>query len=250
MSLNWWVVAELNKDTPSTKKIKEITISYATLSLGILILNILYMYFSQSFQMSLFVLNFLLLINAILGYVITGFISGTSNFSSANKVAITAATFSTCSLLFCIAMFLIKNQTSTDIYNQTTNMSPIQVSNRESRLMKNIVTLYHQTDSTAADLITASQKMLRGKKGAFGGGVYFASSPADTQRKAEHKGKIIKAKVLLGNMKILDKTKTFPDITYQNLLKEGYDSVYSERFQSGSEWVVYNSDQVKNITYL
>jgi len=117
---------------------------------------------------------------------------------------------------------------------------------RFQRLNTNKKILYHQTSPQAAEAIIASQTFFPGKTGLLGGGIYFASSISDTDRKAETKGVILEAHVQLGKIK----TFTAPNrnVTFETLLAEGYDSSYI-MMNSGPEYVVYDSDQVSNIRY-
>lgn len=117
---------------------------------------------------------------------------------------------------------------------------------RNQRLSTNQKTLYHQTSPEAAEAIISSQTFLLGKTGVLGGGIYFAASITDTDRKAETKGVILEAEVLLGRIQTF--TGPSRDITFQKLLKMGYDSTFI-MMNSGPEYVVYNSDQVRNIRY-
>ena len=52
------------------------------------------------------------------------------------------------------------------------------------------------------------------------------------------------ADVKLGRTQVMDETDG--SVTYEKLLKEGYDSVKLTALR-GTEWVVYNWDQVGNI---
>jgi hypothetical protein len=89
--------------------------------------------------------------------------------------------------------------------------------------------------------------MIRGQTGSMGGGIYFAESPEATNRKArgENKGVILKATVSLGNIKHLDVLDN--NANFHDLLNEGFDSIKTNYFQSGVEYIVYNFDQVANI---
>ena len=86
--------------------------------------------------------------------------------------------------------------------------------------------------------------MLRGSSGAVGGGIYFAEDRPTAERKAHHHGNCLVAEVKLGESKVMDQTDG--SITYVKLLNEGYDSVKLTAL-NGTEWVVYNWDQVSNI---
>lgn len=116
---------------------------------------------------------------------------------------------------------------------------------RNTRLDKFILRLYHQTSPEAANAIVKSQQFRLGKDGFAGGGIYFALTPEETDRKAHVKGVILTADVRLGRVaKIHGKE---PGITAEYLAKNGIDSIYLVR-PTGSEYVVYYPDQVKNIS--
>lgn len=106
------------------------------------------------------------------------------------------------------------------------------------------MTLYHQTSAENAQLIIASQQMRRGSDGLCGGGIYFADSPSATDAKARSKGVVLRASVRLGRSKQVDDGDH--GISFQSLLSDGYDSVISRR-NTGTEYVVYNHDQVSDI---
>ena len=75
-------------------------------------------------------------------------------------------------------------------------------SERSRRLNANVVTLYHQTSKENAQQIKDSgYVMLRGSSGLAGGGIYFALSKEQTDRKAKSKGVYITANVRLGRVR-------------------------------------------------
>ena len=107
------------------------------------------------------------------------------------------------------------------------------------------LTLYHQTDEESAQAILSTQSFRRGKRGIAGGGIYFATSAADTERKAKKHGVTLQCTVTLGKIKILPANGD-PKLTAESLLNEGFDSVKILR-ERGEEYVVYFSDQVRDI---
>ena len=117
---------------------------------------------------------------------------------------------------------------------------------RSRRLRRRVVELYHQTSRDVADTIVREQKMIRGSGGLAGGGIYFAESPSETMNKAHNHGAILKATVLLGSQKTISSSGD-GSITFDSLLREGYDSVLIPR-HGGTEHVVYNYDQVRDIS--
>lgn len=104
--------------------------------------------------------------------------------------------------------------------------------------------LFHQTNPEAAKSIVKSQTMFPGKKGYVGGGIYFALSPQETERKAESKGVMLFADVYVGRMLFLIGPRNTID---GNMLYQlGFDSVWTN-LRSGPEVVVYWQEQVTNI---
>jgi len=108
-----------------------------------------------------------------------------------------------------------------------------------------VLTLYHETDEYAAAAIIESQRFYRGESGLAGGGIYFASSPEKAQLKSKHRGVVLVADVQMGNSKNVDRDGG--EFKFTDLMRQGYDSVIIRGRSSGSEYVVYNYDQVKNI---
>ena len=109
-----------------------------------------------------------------------------------------------------------------------------------------ILTLYHVTDKKAANAIAKSGKMIRGKDGMFGGGIYFAESVESANYKSEHKGGwVITARVLVGKEHVV-KGASAGKFDYQKLQSMGFDSIHAPNGSGGgkSERVVYNYDQV------
>ena len=119
---------------------------------------------------------------------------------------------------------------------------------RSRRLSQNVKTLYHQTSPEFAQKILSSKEMRCGSGGLAGGGIYFAISPNDTEHKAHAHGVILQCSVLLGRVKLIDE-KGDRSTTHHSLLVDGYDSVKIPR-QGGVEFVVYKSDQVRDIKKL
>ena len=125
--------------------------------------------------------------------------------------------------------------------------NPRQLATRRERLeATSPMTLYHQTDPAAARAILASQEMRKGSAGSLGAGIYFAESIAATDRKTQHRGVVLQCKVKMGREK--EYFSACPSISFRSLILEGYDSVIGKFFQTGTEYVVYNHDQVFDIT--
>lgn len=118
-------------------------------------------------------------------------------------------------------------------------------SRRSTRLDGHARTLYHQTSPQAAEAILASGRMRRGDAGLAGSGIYFAESPSETQQKAHQHGVVLQATVRLGRMK--DVRSADSSATFASLQQEGFDSVRILGRPSGTEYVVYNYDQVTDI---
>ena len=115
--------------------------------------------------------------------------------------------------------------------------------------------LYHQTSPAIAKKIIDEQKMIRGTKGLAGGGIYFADKPELTNKLTHHPGDIIKANVSLGKIMVVHideypkKRNELESMTYTQLKNKGFNSVCLSRNDRGLEIIVYDWDQVKNITY-
>lgn len=118
---------------------------------------------------------------------------------------------------------------------------------RETRLNRNVRNLYHQTNFISAYIICKNQKMIRGKSGWAGGGIYFAATDVETNKKAQQRGVILQARVRLGNeLHVSGNESNLKKTHFTQLEKDGYDSVRIDS-KSGYEYVVYNHDQVSNI---
>lgn len=105
--------------------------------------------------------------------------------------------------------------------------------------------LYHITKF--GEEIRESGEMFRGSDGAVGGGIYFASSDHKCTGKANSAGWLVKARVLTGKAKEVD-TDDLKDYTFTMLQRKGYDSIKLKGFSTGTEYVVYNKDQVELIS--
>lgn len=112
---------------------------------------------------------------------------------------------------------------------------------RKTRIQSHTKILYHQTSKDNAIRILLEGKMNRGINGMCGGGIYFAETAEATHYKAHQKGSILKCQVKLGNIC----PQVHPNTTYEYLLQQGYDSVKIGSTRSGTEYVVFNGDQVK-----
>lgn len=106
-----------------------------------------------------------------------------------------------------------------------------------------VITLFHVTCPDKAKEIAQSGKMIRGVKGMFGGGIYFALSTEIADHKAKNKGAVIEAGVLLGYSLICKKPMKI--MTYALLSSRyGCNSVKGDGCVSNPEYVVYNCAQV------
>eukprot|EP00938_MAST-03A_sp_MAST-3A-sp1_P000383 g383.t1 len=108
------------------------------------------------------------------------------------------------------------------------------------------ITLYHLTSISAGKAIKKSGKMLRGSKGWFGGGIYFAKSIAICARKSKNGTDcVIKAEVNMGTALLIDANTCKTTYTYTKLKKMGCNSVLATGIKTGDEFVVFNYGQVK-----
>ena len=96
-----------------------------------------------------------------------------------------------------------------------------------SRCGGNTRVLYHQTDEASAHAILSSQRMLRGSAGLAG-------------------GVVLRCTVELGRVKTLGSSGD-ASATFASLRQEGYDSVCIVGRSSGTEYAVYNYDQIRRI---
>jgi hypothetical protein len=109
------------------------------------------------------------------------------------------------------------------------------------------IVLYHLTSKDAGKKIKKSGKMLRGKTGLFGGGIYFAGSVADCQGKTQNGNAVtIKALVDMGTAIYLPNGRNDAyNYTYTKLKKMGCNSVHASGMRTGDEYIVYNHARVK-----
>ena len=109
----------------------------------------------------------------------------------------------------------------------------------------NVLTLYHQTDADSAQSILQSQTFRCGQDGLVGGGIYFAASSSDTGHKAHRRGVILKARVNLGRIKIVEHGHE-AGVNARSVSSQGYDSVRINR-HGGTEYCVYDESRITNI---
>lgn len=114
---------------------------------------------------------------------------------------------------------------------------------------RKVMTLYHQTDQHAANLII--QNGFRpGKSGWCGGAIYFATSPAETYTKAigadSHKGAMLQAQVDVGRVLHENRKCGSKQHDEAELARLGYDSI-SFNPGDGDEYVIYDKHKVLSI---
>lgn len=111
-----------------------------------------------------------------------------------------------------------------------------------------VMTLYHQTSPEIAALILKSN-FRPGTRGWCGGGIYFATTPEATDKKAigadSHTGAILVAVVDVGTVLQMPPTCD-RSITGLAVMEMGYDSIEFNP-GDGDEFVVYSPDRVTNI---
>jgi hypothetical protein len=143
----------------------------------------------------------------------------------------------------------IRSEILKDISGERIEVSSRINQSRDYRLNQNSRKLFHQTSIENFNSIRSEGRMTRGSDGGIAGnGIYFAETPGETHGKARVRGAIFSARVKLGRSKQITSSGD-ASITFRNLLNEGYDSVMVPR-SGGTEWVVYNFDQVKDIRLL
>lgn len=106
--------------------------------------------------------------------------------------------------------------------------------------------VWHHTK--AGKEIGQEGRMRRGSTGCVGAGIYFAETRAECENKALTSGYAVQARIRTGRALIVNKedlTNTaWKNTTFSWLKKQGYDSVEVRGFKTGTEYVVYNYDQV------
>jgi len=124
---------------------------------------------------------------------------------------------------------------------------------RQQRLEKGRhLWLYHITDESSALLIQqAGGKMIRGKSGNVGGGIYFGTSPKDCITKTLHgadkskqqlTGACLKCRVKVGD--VLDQDSC-TQMTFAKLIKQKKDTYWGTIGYTTKSYVVYSWDQVQ-----
>lgn len=103
--------------------------------------------------------------------------------------------------------------------------------------------LYHCTDAKSAALILADKRFLRGHVGAWGGGIYFAESIADAERKAIKKGVVLSSEVNVGISLVANR---LCNLDYYTVTLRGCNSVKGTCLK-GNEYIVYNNSQPREI---
>jgi len=114
---------------------------------------------------------------------------------------------------------------------------------------RNILTLYHQTDQSSANLI--KQIGFRpGKAGWCGGAIYFATSAKATYTKAigtqSHKGAMLQCQVDVGRVLYQDKKCGGHSHNQAELQRLGYDSI-SFNPGDGDEYVIWDKTKVLSV---
>jgi len=110
--------------------------------------------------------------------------------------------------------------------------------------------LYHITSLDSAMKILASGKMLRGKEGTLGAGIYFAENEEACRVKARFEGVTIEAEVFVGTSLIPRREHEFTEVsqmTYKKLHNEfRCHSVKAEKLENDPypEYCVYSSEQI------
>jgi len=110
--------------------------------------------------------------------------------------------------------------------------------------------LYHITSLDSAMKILSSGKMLRGKEGTLGAGIYFAESEEACRVKARFEGVTIEAEVFVGTSLIPRRDADFAEVsqmTYKKLRNDfNCHSVKAECLENDPypEYCVYSSEQI------
>ena len=123
--------------------------------------------------------------------------------------------------------------------------SPPPVPPRHPLNPKAVMTLYHSTSLENATQIMKCG-FLCGSNGIAGGGIYFAESQADADRKAHRHGAMFECKVEIGRQ--LEIQHQGDRLAQQKMIDGSYDSV--KVLRNGNEHVIYNPEQVKSKVWL
>ena len=107
--------------------------------------------------------------------------------------------------------------------------------------------LYHQTDEGGATGIRNDSSMRCSSSGAYGRAIYFADSAEATDRKAHHKGWIIKARVRMGKALVCRSGRS--GLQERDLADHGCESVYAPTGPQGGspEYAVFDSSKIEII---
>lgn len=127
---------------------------------------------------------------------------------------------------------------------------------KEESIVIHRLSLIHQTDKASAESIVSSQNMIPGSGGLYGPGIYFANTIEACDAKALRKGVYLIADVYLGKVMKISKKKALslrlhkdPEAS-KKIRNKGYNSIYGHKQATGREYIVFDSERVKNIKYI
>lgn len=141
--------------------------------------------------------------------------------------------------------YMKSQQETYNIFINVNIINPILIQG-ERNIQKQVRILFHATNTQAGESIMNSRKMIPGRGGLFGPGIYFAKTQAICEYRALHGSNyLITALVYLG-FSLRIKSGHIPEyrnFSYQNLKMSGYDSVIAGQ-KRRKEFVVYLSENV------
>lgn len=130
------------------------------------------------------------------------------------------------------------------------------MSKQKNSLYFHRLSLIHQTDRQAAELIIQSQFMKPGVGGLYGPGIYFANTIEACKVKALRKGVFLIADVYLGKTCSISKDEAMkihldkdPEVS-KKIQKEGFTAICGYKQLTGREFIVFDPERVKNIKFI
>eukprot|EP01089_Gocevia_fonbrunei_P021983 TRINITY_DN8714_c0_g1_i1.p1 TRINITY_DN8714_c0_g1~~TRINITY_DN8714_c0_g1_i1.p1 ORF type:complete len:447 (-),score=83.28 TRINITY_DN8714_c0_g1_i1:46-1290(-) len=116
---------------------------------------------------------------------------------------------------------------------------------------------FHGTSNEACTGIIEHGFRLPGKPGMFGFGIYFATDSSKSDQYTNNSHQMLLCEVAVGHY--WEVAQAYTELTYNDVLSRGYDSVYAPRGTKGTggvkydEFIVYHTDQAiprYKITYI
>merc|ERR1712107_84333 len=116
--------------------------------------------------------------------------------------------------------------------------------NNDLKGMHNMKRLYHATDGEGAEDIIETGVIMRGHQSVYNRGIFFSDSMRSAERSCRQRGYLVIADVFVGKGKDEYYADPCDEMNFESLHRTGYDSVRGHWNPNGTEYVVYNWDQV------